>query len=389
MPSPKRTSAKKYPKIYVELRGKSDKRGPLTVKDCKDLIGWSEEPKDEDWKFDFVLKDVFGKKIRLLNNPVNRPFRHPLASRYANEHLRGKWAHNLAPIIVDEDGNVPQGQHRLVGFVLADQTRLLDPSRWGTNPLEYEALLGFGVSSDPETANTYDTGANRSLGDVIYRHQSFSKKTTDKEQKKISRLLSGAIRLVWLRVGGKQVSFAPHFPHSEALEFYSQHPKILRAVTDIVNLEKGEEGNECRLSSLLSLSYAGGLHYLMAKGSDWDTSLEFWAALASGEGLKKGNAALTLRQSLTRMDATSGSKRDTVIGTVIKAWHAWVNKDETTSASIKMKRKKDEEGKFTLAEFPRIRGIDDEVDVEVEISQHQLLILKVLKQSKKFLSPPT
>ncbi len=386
MPTPKRTSAKKHPEPRAELRWKGDKLGPLSVSDCQDLLGWSIEAEGEDWKHDFTLKDLYGRKVRLLNNPANRPFKLPLANRYSNEHLRGKWSLNLESMVIDWNGNVLQGQHRLTGLVLAEQLRQLNPSRWGATPLTFESLVGFGASPEPQNANTYDMGASRSLGDVIYRHQPFNKKTTDKEQRKISRLLSGAIRLVWLRVGGKQVSFAPHFPHSEALEFYSQHPKILRAVTDIVKLDEGEEGNEHRLSSLLSLSYAGGLHYLMTRSQSWDLSLEFWSALASGEGLKKGNAALTLRQSLTRMDATSGSKRDTIIGTVIKAWHAWVNKEETTSVTIKMKHKKDEEGNFTLAEFPRIGGIDDEVDVEVEISQHQLLVLKVLKESRKELS---
>ena len=54
---------------------------------------------------------------------------------------------------------------------------------------------------------------------------------SDKNQKKVALVLSGAIRLVWLRTGGKQLSFATHFPHSEALEFFKERGvqcKLLR-----------------------------------------------------------------------------------------------------------------------------------------------------------------
>lgn len=373
---------KKHPKICAVLRAKHTKEGPLLSGECKDLIGWTEEA-DEDWGKDFVLKDSFGRKIRLANNPSNRPFKRPLADRYSNEHLRGKWSLNLETIVIDEDGNVLQGQHRLVGFILAEQLRQIDPKRWGSSPLQFEVLLGLGVSPKPENANTYDLGTKRNLGDVLYRHQQFGKGVSDKEQKRISTILAGAVRLVWLRAGGKQVSFAPHFPHSEAIEFYGEHPEILQAVEEIVKLDDGDEGNERCISSLLSLSYAAALLYLMASAAEsWETPDKFWSLFASGEGLRKGSPILSLRQLLTRMDASTGSKRDEIIGAVIKAWLLWSSHKGGTTKEIKLKKKKEGE-KFVPAEFPRIGGIDSLTIKTEALTNHQQLVLSVLKGMKK------
>ena len=371
-----------YPKVYAVLRAKHTKEKPLRSDECRRLIGWTDEPEDEDWGNEFTLKDLYGRKVRLQNNPTNRPFKQPLADRYTNEHLRGKWSLNLETIVISKEGNVLQGQHRLVGFILAEQMREINPKRWGKSPLEFEVLMGFGVSSLPENANTYDLGAKRSLGDVLYRQHEFGKKVSDKEQRRITTILSGAIRLVWLRSGGKQISFAPHFPHSEAIEFYEKHPHILQAVEKITSLENGEEGNEKRISPLISLSYAAALLYLMGKATDTKKASEFWEAFASGEGLTKGSAILSLRQSLIRMDASSGSKRDEIVGTVIKSWLLWSSDKAGASKDIRVARKKVGD-RIVMAEFPRIGGIDSPVEVEVMLTLNQLVILNTLHESKE------
>lgn len=372
-----------HPKIHAVLRAKGELLGALSMEDCKKMIGWvTEKEGEEDWGKDSLLRDHFNRKVRLLKNKTNRPFRRSLADRYAIEHLRGKWSLNLETIVIDRFGFVLQGQHRLVSFILAEQMRQLNPGEWGKTPLRYEVLVGYGVSPKPENANTYDLGAKRGLGDVLYRHQQFGKNITEKDQKKIANILSGALRLTWLRAGGQQVSFAPHFPHSEALEFYEEHPGILNCVTEILNLDEGEEGNGKYIKSLLSLSYAASLYYLMVNSkSKKEKAHSFWSDFASGVGLDKGSPILVLRGSLTRMESSAGHRRDEIIGTIIKAWHAWLKGKKVTAKDIKVSRKKVDD-KFVLAEFPRIGGIDSEVKAEVQLSTRQLLILKHLHKHR-------
>lgn len=381
---PKSKSSKSDSKPRLELRSKGESEGPLTSDECCRIVGWTVEPEDKDkrWGKEYALKDLYGRKIRLLNNPINRPFKRILADRYASEHIRGKWSLNLETIVIAESGNVLQGQHRLVGLILAEQARQIDPKQWGSTPLVYETAIGFGASSLPVNANTYDLGKGRTLGDVLYRQHDFGNKVDDKKQRGLANILSGAVRLVWLRVGGKQVSFAPHFPHSEALEFKGKHPSIQRAVTQVGKLDEGEEGNEKCISSYLSLSYAGGLLYLMARAESWEKAGEFWTQFASGEDLKKGSPILSLRQLLVRIDASTGGRRDQIIGAVIKAWLLWIKNKSGTSKDVRVIKKKSGD-KFVLAEFPRIGGIDSDVETKVSLSQHQRLVLSVLRKTKK------
>ncbi len=236
----------KHDKISAVLRAKHCPEGPLTVDEAKKLIGWTEvDAKEANYK----LKDKNGIKIQLVNAPTNRPFKMPLAERYANEMLRRKWALNLETIVFNCLGNTEQGQHRLSGFILAEQERQADPVKWGQTPLTLEVLLGFGVDDSDEVADTYDTGTKRSLGDVFYRRHDFGG-NSDVVQKAVAKVLAGAVRLVWLRTGGKQIGFAPHFPHSEATEFFGKHPGILECCTKIMSMDTDKN-----LSSLISPSF--------------------------------------------------------------------------------------------------------------------------------------
>ncbi len=370
-------------KPYAELRAEGEDKGPITFDEAKELIGWREEGADENWGTEFALKDMYGKKIRLLNNPTNRPLKLAIGKRYASEFLRRVWRLNLETIVFGLSGNVRDGQHRLVGFILAEQMRQLDPKQWGEDPLTMEVLLGFNVSDDKETADSYDKGQSRSLDDVIYRHEDFSQKTTDKEQRKISKTLSGALRMTWIRCGGLTVSSAPHFPHSEAMEFYEKHKGIMKSVKKIISLDspQDEEGSTKLISSILSLGYASSLHYLMSK-VDSDKANEFWASLASGEGLSKGSPILSLRRYLMKSVAGSGAQRDAIYGACVKAWNFYLEGSKAETKDIQVKRKKKGE-KFVLAEIPRIGGLDVDKEAPQRPSLRQQRIIKGLKELGK------
>lgn len=366
--------------VYAEpsavLRGKHTAEGAMTVDEVKAFIGWTEVTDAATTDYDLI--DRYGKKIILANAPSNRPFRLPLAERYANEHVRGKWSFNLESMVADRLGHVQQGQHRCAGFILAEQDREISPHLWGKTPLVLETLLGFGASELADTADTYDTGAKRSLSDVVYRHQDFGKSLTEAQQKSMSKTLAGAIRLVWLRVGGESVSFAPHFPHSEAMDFAKKHPKIVDSVSFIT-----EANADKNITSLISDSYAAALHYLQQSTEHGtEKADEFWTLFASGAGLEADNPILTLRQILTKKGADSGSQRDEIILLVIKAWNAWIAGEKMTNKQLQIKKTKDGD-KFVNAEFPQLGGIDCTPPNVDKLVRQQLLILSILKSGPK------
>lgn len=352
----------------------------LTAAKAKELLGWTETEGE-----DFAFRDRDGKKIKLKNNNKNRPFRMAFAERYANEMLRKKWQLNGETIIFDTAGKLHSGQHRLVGLVLAEQTLLADPKAWkdyGTrSPLSIETILVEGILPKKEVADSLDGGQKRTLGDVLFRNHEF--KGSKKEQQKLANIFSHATRLCWIRMGGKMVSDAPHFPHSEALDFIKANPKLQEACEIVCSLDGGSGADGKRISGLISLGYAAGLLYLMGTAKSkpekvaeegpeaisttlWAKAKQFWTLFASGANLEADSPILILRNLLTRLDAGSGTARDEIVGSTVKSWNLWVDGEKADTKAIKVARTKDEDGRIVLAEEPRIGGLDVVVEEEEE-----------------------
>jgi hypothetical protein len=234
----------------------------------------------------------------------------------------------------------------------------------------------YGISEKSEVVDTLNLGQKRSLGDVMFRRHEFDKEYSERDQKRLANILSGAIRLVWLRMGGKQVSDAPHFPHSEALEVLKTHPKIKDCVQFIYTLEGGQGAEGRQISSKVSLAYAAAMMYLMATaktdpdGGDLNFSLQkkaekFWESFATGANLEKDSPILSLRTLLEKMDASSSKSRDAICWLIAKAWNAHIDGEAMPVKSLRLKESVDKEsGKRVLAEFPRIGGLDVEHEPE-------------------------
>lgn len=355
----------------------------FTAEDAKKLLGWTVEGEGQDFGSDYVCKDEEGRKVRFTNNPNNRPFRPTLAKRYANEILRRKWKLNGEPIITDRLDRVQSGQHRLAGLIFAEQERKARPKtvaeRYGwRGPVSIGTVVVHGISERRDVVDTLDLGQKRSLGDVVYRRHEFKtgKALAPADVKKLSNILAGAIRLCWLRSGGKTVSDAKHFPHSEALDYLEAHPRLVDAVTFVYEEDRSEEGS--RIRSKLSLAYAAAMLYLAATSktnvekadepntSLWDKACEFWVLFASGAGLDTGHPALSLSKALARVEGSGAKDRDRICGMVVKAYNAFFDKSEITTAELRIKERVNRDtGKRELAEEPRLGGYDIVVEPDV------------------------
>lgn len=371
-----------YQEPDVKLFG--GRNAPFTVDEAKKLIGWETEPADQDtWGEDYVLRDFAvgdkpALKVRLTNNPSNRPFRLGLAKRYMTEMVRGKWKLNGETVIVDHFGYVQSGQHRLVGFILAEQLRQQNPTKWRDEydiqgELTLELAVFYGISPDSATVDSIDQGQKRTLGDVLYRQQRF-KEVSTKELKSLSNILAIAARLVWLRAGGKTVSDAPQFPISEAVDFLELHPRIMEAV-EYINLEN-RSGS---ISEYVSLGYAAGLMYLMgmsatdpdefmeegagvADDSLWGKAQEFWSEFASDRKPKDGSLIHSLKECLEKCSGGSSLSRDQGVAVLIKAFNFWIDGKKTVKPEIlfvDVVRENTPSGfKWILTEEPRLGGMD-------------------------------
>jgi hypothetical protein len=89
---------------------------------------------------------------RLLQfNNHNRRIRQSTVKKYAEQMKRGKWEVNGEPIIVADNGDLMDGQHRLIAAIQAD------------TPLT--TLVVYGVKRS--AFDTIDTGAGRNASDVL------------------------------------------------------------------------------------------------------------------------------------------------------------------------------------------------------------------------------
>lgn len=315
--------------------------------EIKDFLGWREVRKQDAHHFKYQIGDTV-KYVALDNCLTNRKFRFPLAKRYAAEHIRGKWSFNGETIVLDKYGNVQQGMHRGAGFVLAEEQRASNPEKYGKKPLTYTTALQTGIEPANDVVDTIDLGQKRSLGDVLFRNREMGKDYTERDQSKLTRILAGAIRLVWLRVEGRSVMGGQAFLHSEALELLKEHSDLVECVKFVFDEDGGRGADGKRISSSISLAYAAGLMYLMAKAKGGKTKAqEFWTLFASG-AFNEGDPILALKKILERKNAGSGRERESIIGTVIKAWTLWTEGKKVKPSDIAVKK----------GETPRFGGID-------------------------------
>ena len=116
-----------YPEFDVTLFKKGTKEGVLTASVARKLLGWTDDVPDN---VEALLEDLEGNKIICMHNTDNRPFVKALTHDWMLEILRGKWRLNGETIIIDRTGMVQDGQHRLIGLVLAAQEHEKHSERW-------------------------------------------------------------------------------------------------------------------------------------------------------------------------------------------------------------------------------------------------------------------
>ena len=90
-------------------------------------------------------------KELISKNVGNRPVKRKDLSRYIKDMQNGYWKENGEPIIVDINGQIKDGQHRLLACIESGHS--------------YNVPLITGVH--PDVMDTIDTGVNRTLNDVL------------------------------------------------------------------------------------------------------------------------------------------------------------------------------------------------------------------------------
>lgn len=225
-------------------------------------------------------------------NVKNRDLRQTHADSLARDMISGRWEYAGDPIRFDANGNLIDGQHRLVAIVQAQVTMPM--------------LVVWGLS--PESQSVIDTGKVRSIQDALLLSGTRN-----------ARTIATSLRYLYMwdsengLVESKRKS-----THAELRDLLAQNPKMEPSV-DWVHENK-------QVGLLLTNGAAAFLFFLFDR-IDAEDCREFFGAVSSGANLTETDPRLMLRNTVENCRLRGGKISHTpfrmVIPWTIKAWNAW------------------------------------------------------------------
>jgi hypothetical protein len=225
----------------------------------------------------------------LERNRHNRSVSSSRVRQYAADMRAGHWAFNGEAIKVDADGQVLDGQHRLLAVIEAD--------------CSVDTLLITGLP--PAAQETMDQGRARTLGDVLKLRGEADYFN-----------LAAAVRVVCLYERDGLPYKAP-FKEAptvhECIRALDRNPAIRDSVKLAVQL---------RRSSLVPTSTVAGLHYLFASVSEADAD-DFMTKLLRGENLTAESPIFVLRDRLLVDLRERILPPKTKLAFIIRTWNAY------------------------------------------------------------------
>lgn len=188
----------------------------------------------------------------------------------------GQWDFNGEPIIIDENGVLVDGQHRLRALTIANAT--------------LDMVVTEGVSAT--AFKTVDIGKKRTGADAL--------STFNEKYRKYAPVISAAVHViicfsqagVWKNIGNERRP-----THGELIDFIQENKGLLRSVEFVMGLSGAR--------SLAPASALAALHYLFGK-KDMDLCERFFNKLNTGENMKAGDPILKLRMRLMEMKSAGG-----------------------------------------------------------------------------------
>ena len=260
----------------------------LTVEDIKDILASGEEGVCR-----AILSPESAEYLLRNHNYKNRGLKRHQRVFLQKQIDSGKFVYNGEAIVLGDDCQVMNGQHRLSACAAAKKS--------------IEVLMVFGVPTSAFT--TLDQGARRGAGDVLYI-----------EGHKNCNTLAGALRQVDNYYKG-----ALGMSHSKGGEGRGDNSFVLELIEKYPGVQ--ESIGKMKGMHLTPASVAVALHYLFSQ-VDEDDAEEFCRVVQNGYQLGNkyrpiGQAASILREWLVRSKTGSKKTSPRVIANVwIKAWNA-------------------------------------------------------------------
>jgi hypothetical protein len=225
----------------------------------------------------------------LDRNSHNRNIRERVVNGYAADMLAGNWVEDGQSIKFSADGVLLDGQHRLSAIVQSGMT--------------VHMLVVTNLAAS--TQDTMDTGAKRSLADVLKLHG----------EEHYVTLAAALLRVhVWKQGARKNIKQSGNArpTHRQLLSVLDGHPELRRSV---------QIGSRVRDSVRISGGTVALCHWLFNRIDQGDCAF-FFARIADGAGLVPGDPVYALRRAIDNLAKASGRPDEAfVTALVIKAWN--------------------------------------------------------------------
>lgn len=223
-------------------------------------------------------------RVLLEKNKVNRKASQSNVDFLAKQMLEGKFKETGQTIQISKNGNLLDGQHRLLAIIKSNVS----------------CKLNFCDGLEEDIFDVLDTGKSRSTADIL----------SIQGYKNPGELSSAITNLLSIRNGCK---IRYKLPNSKNLEFINENPEL----PDIVDICHKEN----KKFKSLSTGAIAALYYTFVKLHHEDAET-FFDKYYSGVGMENGDVVLMLRNKLMQ-DAVNKRKMtsEQKVGLVVSAWN--------------------------------------------------------------------
>lgn len=235
-----------------------------------------------------TITPELAKKYLSRRNSGNRNLSAAAIAKYAEDMRFGRWHLTGQPIVFDSNGRLVDGHHRLTAAA--------------ENNLTFTTLVVFGVL--PQTVEAFDLVRPRSSADVAHMNGV----TNARQICAIANLI-----LIHERHGIQYMaSSAKHPTKIEVSKAAVEYPDLQIALMRARGIKRWVP------------PAVGGFCYWAMRQVDRAKADQFYELLESGEGLRKGNPVLALRNRLIN-NKTGRARLDDIyiVALMFKAWSAF------------------------------------------------------------------
>ena len=245
----------------------------------------------------YLVTPTHAKRL-LEKNDGNRTLSAKTVNRYSKMMAENEWKMNGEPIIIDSNGKLSNGQHRLEACVQSGKP--------------FESLVVEGVSAD--AFDTLDSGKARTLSDVM---------SVERIQNSAAAAATTRCLVAYEKTGTPDTRVLSSLGLTKRAyldRYYESAEPIQRGIA---------QGGRLRESMQVAKS-AAAFCFVKFVDYDEDFAVDFFAGVKSGRGLEKRDPCYVLRERLIKIGTAERHEMNAVeqCAAFFKAFRAYAHNQE-------------------------------------------------------------